>query len=227
MDQDPAGAGMTVLSQLELRPRHLAVVRDLADPAEMHRTLMRAFPHSDGPSPRAAFGVLFRADPERKRVLVQSQEAPDWDQLPERYVVDAQSKEIDPALAAIGAGHELRFLLVANASRKVARAADEASRHSRRVELTDDEARHAWLAGQGIRSGFRLCGRGSHDGVRIDRVIPARPVGRQKGSRITVKAVRYEGLLTVTDPETFVGAIQSGLGPAKAYGCGLLSVAPV
>ncbi len=216
---------MTILSRLELRSRHLGVARDLGDIAEMHRTIMRAFPASDDASPRAALGVLFRAETDAQQtiVVVQSQVRPAWERLADGYLAGAQTKDIGDALDAITDGRRLRFLLVANPSRKVAR---EASRNSQRVELTTHDARHSWLVDRGARHGFCLSGGGPHDGVRVDRVVTPRPVRGMSHSRVTVKPVRYEGRLVVTDAELFLDAIKRGVGPAKAFGCGLLSVAP-
>nr|WP_246421854.1 type I-E CRISPR-associated protein Cas6/Cse3/CasE [Nocardiopsis mwathae] len=38
--------------------------------------------------------------------------------------------------------------------------------------------------------------------------------------------VSYDGRLIVTDPAAFTAALKEGIGRAKAYGCGLLSLAP-
>lgn len=211
---------MTFLSRLELQPRSLHVIRDVGDPAQMHKTVMRAFPAVEGGDrpPRAALGVLYRL--EELVMLVQSAVAPDWMQLPAGYLRDVASKEIDQALGAIATGLQLRFLLVANVTRKVAR---EGARHSQRVPLATDDARHAWLVRRAERAGFVLAGAGPHDGVRIDPIVSPRPIG----SRIVVDAVRFEGRLVVTDATRFLDAVRTGIGPAKAFGCGLVSVAPV
>ena len=37
----------------------------------------------------------------------------------------------------------------------------------------------------------------------------------------------FEGMLTVTDRDAFVHALTHGIGRAKGYGCGLLTIAPV
>jgi CRISPR system Cascade subunit CasE len=37
--------------------------------------------------------------------------------------------------------------------------------------------------------------------------------------------VRYEGILQVTDCARFLAALAAGIGPAKGFGFGLLSVA--
>jgi CRISPR system Cascade subunit CasE len=52
--------------------------------------------------------------------------------------------------------------------------------------------------------------------------------GRQHaGNGIRVYAVLFDGLLTVTDPETFRVALRTGVGHGKAMGLGLLSIAPL
>jgi CRISPR system Cascade subunit CasE len=41
-----------------------------------------------------------------------------------------------------------------------------------------------------------------------------------------LRAVRYEGTLIVTDTDDFHNTLARGIGPSKAFGFGLLSVAP-
>ena len=43
--------------------------------------------------------------------------------------------------------------------------------------------------------------------------------------RITIKGIIYDGYLKITDKEKFKKAFISGIGPAKAFGYGLLSIA--
>jgi CRISPR system Cascade subunit CasE len=44
---------------------------------------------------------------------------------------------------------------------------------------------------------------------------------------ITLMTATFEGRLRVTDPELLRAALLTGLGPAKRYGCGLLTLAPL
>jgi len=63
----------------------------------------------------------------------------------------------------------------------------------------------------------------------------ARPAGkvigwrRQEGGTqlLTFAAVIFEGVLRVEDSQAFREALERGIGPGKAFGFGLLSVAPV
>ncbi|OPF76734.1 type I-E CRISPR-associated protein Cas6/Cse3/CasE [Streptomyces antioxidans] len=48
-----------------------------------------------------------------------------------------------------------------------------------------------------------------------------------KGPRVTFHSVTFEGRLRVTNPAAFTTRLLEGIGPAKAYGCGLLTLAPL
>ena len=39
-------------------------------------------------------------------------------------------------------------------------------------------------------------------------------------------AVQFDGVLQVTDPDKLVAAVETGIGSAKGFGFGLLSLAP-
>ena len=49
---------------------------------------------------------------------------------------------------------------------------------------------------------------------------------RRSGRRVTLARATYQGRLAVTDPDLLRAAMVNGMGPAKAYGCGLLTLAP-
>ncbi|EKU45566.1 hypothetical protein C272_14513 [Brevibacterium casei S18] len=50
---------------------------------------------------------------------------------------------------------------------------------------------------------------------------------KKKDNFVTIRKVRFDGVLRVTDPQLLRSALINGVGPAKAYGCGLLTLAPV
>lgn len=214
------------LSQLRLHPRDPLVLRDLSDPTELHRSLMRAFPQHQGPSPRAHFGVLFRVESEpagggAPTLLVQSTVKPSWDALPEGYVLACEVKDVAGLLDGIAAGAAFRFRLVANPTKKVAPAAVGATprRHNPRVPLLGEEERLAWLSRKGAQFGFVV----PPGGVRSSVLGVS---GGRGATAVRVQPVQFEGELRVVEPLAFRDALSGGVGPAKAYGCGLLSLAP-
>ena len=121
-----------------------------------------------------------------------------------------------------------RFRLRANVTRKI-RTKSEGGQSSNgaRVPLRDDAQRLAWLVRKGAAAGFVLVTDvtdvGQPDVVIIDE---GKSQGRRDGKRLVFEGVRFDGRLRVTDPHRFIEALRAGIGPAKAYGYGLLSIAP-
>ena len=77
-----------------------------------------------------------------------------------------------------------------------------------------------WLERQGARCGFAFT---------RDEMVAAdyeRRRVRLGGRAFVMASVLYEGLVTVVDPEVFVTMLRTGLGHHKAYGFGLVQVAP-
>lgn len=70
-------------------------------------------------------------------------------------------------------------------------------------------------------------------GIRLAGVNVTR-AGKQRGRKkadgrsheTTHLAVRFDGLLRITDANAFRETLACGIGPGKAFGFGLLSVAP-
>lgn len=238
------------LSRLLLNPRNRAVWRDLADCQAMHRTVMSGFVAAQLPGDvRAALGVLHRVEVNRRTgsvtLLVQSMEKPDWSRLG-GYLLDPSGGEENPACKqldhlyeSITPGMTLAFRLRANPTRKIDTKSgpDGERRNGRRVELTDQKGHIEWLRRKGEQGGFRLLA------VRTAPPVPAEPtlpnvlaMPAQKvsgdrrgkgGSHITFGAVLFDGELVVEDAEAFRRTLETGIGSGKAYGFGLLSMAPV
>lgn len=216
------------LSRLFLNPRSREVHRDLSDCQAFHQRLLSAYPAAASGSPRAEFGLLYRVDFDGTTgspvVLAQSGTRPDWYSLPFDYLhpqscsANPDLKSIEGVYDGIREGTMLRFRLRANPTRR-----ENATR--KRIELSREEDQIAWLHRKGTAGGFELAG------VRIQRgdVLGAKQTGRRAAvdcPRLTFGTVVFDGLLEVTDTTAFLGALRAGIGSGKAYGFGLLSVAP-
>lgn len=223
------------LSRLTLNPRSRQIRRDLADLHQLHRTIMSGFPDTDDAAARHAHGVLYRLEPLTDgppKLLVQSSTEPAW-QLDDHLLPGTaiETKDIGPFISALAVGDRLRFRMLANPTRKVARHTPDGDRRrqGRRVELRTDAQQRDWLARQATRHGFQIP---TTEGGDLDVLITG--LGRHSGRRpspdsapvIAVGAL-YEGHLDITDLEAFRKVMRDGIGPAKAYGYGLLSVARV
>jgi CRISPR system Cascade subunit CasE len=229
-----------ILSRLTLNPRSREAARDLADCQELHRTILSAFPEGAGGAARERFGILFRVEYRRgalPALLLQSRETPDWSKLPRGYLsAPPESKVISAALEGVATGAVFRFRLRANPARKIESKSGVGGlrRNGRRVELRTEEQQLNWLRRKGAAGGFELVSVQTAAKVPNVRVSDEGKVGGFRTSasgtsgkrRLTFASVLFEGKLRVTDAEEFRATLEHGVGSAKAYGFGLLSIAP-
>ncbi|HZU12242.1 MAG TPA: type I-E CRISPR-associated protein Cas6/Cse3/CasE [Chloroflexota bacterium] len=222
---------MLYLSRLSLNPRSRQVQRHLADCQRLHECLLDAFGDApDSVSARTHFGVLYRVETDRGRstVLVQSVTRPDWSHLPATYLLrDAESKEIGEAYQAIGQGTRLAFRLRANPTKRLMNA-DTSETSGKRVDLRRPEEQLGWLERKADAGGFRILS------TRIAPAVPNvrigqdnKQLGHKRGQKLTFGSVLFEGALEVIDAPGFRATLRDGVGSGKAYGFGLLSVAPL
>ena len=225
------------LSRLVLNVGSRDAQRDLASPYEMHRTLARVFPGSRADAQGAnadrqpGHGLLFRAEPDAAgglAVLVQSLAPPDWRALPDGYVrrVDGPTA-FDPQLRK---GQRLRFRLVANPT--VKKKVDGRT-NGTRVPLVHPRAPsgHPEVAAGYLDWLERKAGDAGVS-VDLDQTLDApfevrfsKSKGRGQAQRVSLFGVRFDGVLTVDDPSALADSVRSGVGPAKGFGFGLLSLA--
>jgi CRISPR system Cascade subunit CasE len=226
-----------ILSRLTLNLRSHAAIRDLSDCQQLHRTILNTFP-SAGAAPRREFALLFRVEcppTGNPYVIIQSSKVPDFSHLPSGYVAKPpEVKDVSEPYASVRSGMRLRFRLRANPTRKIDTKSGPGGerRNGRRVDLRSDEERLGWLARKAICAGFVIVSvKCSADVLQVRLVPQGRSIGFRMdvggdSRKLTFGAVLFEGVLEVTDPARFSGAIGDGIGSAKAYGFGLLSVAP-
>jgi CRISPR system Cascade subunit CasE len=211
------------LSRLILNPRNRRVQKEVADPYQMHRSLMRAFPDD---LEEGAERVLFRLDNSPRTgtltVLVQSLTHPDWSWVAEPgargYLVPIG--EPNPAVKSFDLhfvpGQVLAFRLRANPT--VKRTVDG---KKKRLGLYREEEQVQWLERKAEQSGFRVLsartsGQGSIGGC----------IHRDDSThKLRLLAVQFDGLLQVIDPDRLRESVRRGLGSGKGLGFGLLSLA--
>ncbi|WP_083998848.1 type I-E CRISPR-associated protein Cas6/Cse3/CasE [Actinomadura kijaniata] len=205
------------------------VLRDLADLHKTHQRVMSAFPNIDGPG-RLAHGVLWRwdADPGHPPILlVQSTTAPDWAKLPAGYLTEPpRLRTLAPLRELLTPGRRFAFRLTGNPTRNVdtKTRADGKRRSGRHLPLRDETARLGWLARKGAQYGFEVpIGQLGTPDVQISS-LPRGRGDKQAGTVVTIEPVRFEGHLTITEPDLFWDGLQHGIGRARPYGCGLLTL---
>ncbi len=224
---------MLYLSRLFPNVRTTAARRDLANPYDMHRTLMRAFPDRNEGGPGR---VLWRADSNSLvgglHLLVQSTLPPDWSQLdPGWLATSPKHRKFEPAFRP---GQQLRFRLRANPTRRAGKYHSNTVLLGKRIPIVEPAEQIAWLARKAKPCGYRLIGHlgdGETPNYRVAvsnaGIARSRKPKSTKAAAIDHFAAVFDGQLQVTDPDLFARALIQGIGPAKAFGFGLLSIAPV
>jgi CRISPR system Cascade subunit CasE len=186
-------------------------------------------------SPRSeASGFLFRIDPVRggtAAIVVLSAIPPQWDYAfrNARHLLRC-SPQVRPYDPPVALGGRYRFRLEANAVVRLRDASKfrdgtpvRAGWAGKRVGVRGDaDSLESWLKRRAVGSGFRL----EHLTLaQAGYAFVQRPAGPAGGVRL--RTARYEGVLSVVDPAGFRCALISGIGPAKAFGFGLLTIAPM
>ena len=234
------------LSRLILNPKARDVQYAIANCHRLHQDVMSAFSRAPaGVDAREYFGVLYRLDVGRQTgglvLLVQSRVEPDWRELPMSYLIadagveNPAVKEVSGTYANLRPRQILFFRLRANVTRRVGKhskygdAKHDETWEGKRVEVWGEERQLAWLFRKGKAAGFEVLN------ARVDgREIPdvrsspqQKAYGRKAGAerRLTFGGVTFDGVLRVTDADALRAALVKGIGPAKAYGFGLLSLA--
>lgn len=205
-------------------------------------------PHHERRTPRNEFNLLHRLDFDGRGgtavLLVQSTARPDWSFLHEDYAKKIECKAVHEQYAAIENGKLLLFRLQANPTKRIGKSDTvaaarfkeyEKGKNRRRVELIGDdnesveEKQIKWLVRKGESAGFRLANVQIKTDVKNVASVAQGKIsfGKSRNSPpLTFGSVVFEGVLQVTDAETFRDCMIRGIGSGKAYGFGLLSIAP-
>lgn len=206
---------MTYLTQITLdfatAPR-----LGLRDSYDWHQRVWQCFPGRDGQ--RRDF--LTRLDQRRDgfRLLIVSPREPirpEWCP-PEAW----QSKPIPETYFT---KRRYVFQLCANPTKKVTKLGTDGqpTKNGKRVPLRTRDEYIAWITRKGEQGGFTV------DTSTLRTFSRGRHYFEKQGMRGMHSAVEFQGVLTVTDPAKFYETFRRGIGPAKAFGFGLLVIAPV
>lgn len=229
------------LTRFQINPARNGARRLLVSPQRMHAAVLSAFP---GPTSDENGRVLWRIDRVGSQLflLVVSPERPDLTHLVEQagwptLETGWETRDYDPVLGRIEAGQRWAFRFTGNPVHSL--PVEDGAKRGRVVAYRTIEQQLGWLASQGERHGFALATRavegldaasgepvtGEASTARITRSEVVR--FDREGSKVTLRIADFDGIVEITDAAAFRAALSRGIGPARAYGCGLLTIAPV
>jgi CRISPR system Cascade subunit CasE len=235
------------LSRIAINKRLRKTKQALAFPQMMHAAVLGSFPPGLGSandwmnvngsvvenlvqtSDLSSDGrILWRTDTvgEQTWLYVLSATRPDFAHIVEQFGwPEAEhkwdTKDYDPFLSHLNAGQRWRFRLHANP----VYTAD-----GKRYAHVTVEQQKQWLSARAEQNGFSFhkitTDEGDVDALQIihRNILKFRKRPSDKTS-VTLSVATYEGELIVDDVELLKRALTCGIGKAKAYGCGLLTLA--
>ena len=210
------------LSRLMLDTERRSTMRALASPQVLHAAVERSF---IGERQRNLWRVDLLGD--KCYLLILSTERPDFFNAEEQFGYQGSEKswdikEYDPLLARLQPGQVWRFRLRANPVRSSSKEKDKLSGRGKVFAHVTYEQQKLWLLTRSEECGLS---------VNVDSfdIVQTEWMKFQKSQNanhnVSIHAVTYEGILTIMDLERFKHSLTSGIGRAKAYGCGLLTIA--
>jgi CRISPR system Cascade subunit CasE len=221
-------------TQMPLNPQRRST-RDLVEsPQRVHAAVLAGFL----PGAASRGRVLWRLDqdgPHDLNLFVVSAEAPSFDSLAEQAGWSAnpvwRTADYARFLSGLAAGQRWVFRLRANPVRNVrdakASAGDQLQRGSR-VPLIKEPDQREWLLARSSALGFDVVP-GASGGANLSVTQSRRQrFGRHSDGEartVTLQTAQYDGVLEVSDASVLRRALTEGIGGAKGYGCGLLTLA--
>ncbi|MEV5680456.1 type I-E CRISPR-associated protein Cas6/Cse3/CasE [Streptomyces sp. NPDC052179] len=219
----------------------------LGSPHRLHGAVNMSFPTRparDGSGPR----VLWRVDRDgasETLLYIVSPTRPDLTHLVEQAGWPASDEPgwtsfaYEKFLSALGVGDTWGFRLTANPVHNVRHQYLKEGERTKRAAHRTTQHQMQWLLQRQEKSGFeiilkpverRLLEQGDEYELIVRDRIPLqfhRPPAKPSSNDVQITKVTFDGRLRVTDPELFRRTLTHGLGKAKAYGCGLMTLAPV
>jgi len=175
------------------------------NPYEIHRHLWRLFPGLPDDKRSFLYRISYGKENEPLRILMQSFYEPSAAENIKGCIM-LRKKAFNPVLKEKDG---LRFVLLANPTKRLAK-------ERCRVPLIDEDQLIEWLS-QKLKDAAVL----KNAEIAEKRNLYFRKDGKA-GKIVTVT---FSGHIIVKDPMRMLTVLEKGIGPAKAFGCGLLSLA--
>lgn len=234
---------MPYLSSTPLNPMRRGTQQLVRNTQRLHAVVRGVVP------PNVEGRVLWRLEEysHEYRLLILSPEVPSLEHIVEEAGWNGAESgvprvaDLEPLIRQIAVGREFAFKTTLNPVVAVRgellnptpAQSEKLEKGSRSVRVAHRTVQHQlqWFVDRTVPEratwGFALVPGESGPNVRITARRHLRFRKPSGGAPVSIDAVTYEGLLTVTDREVFLRSLTSGIGKAKAYGCGLLTLAPV
>ncbi|WP_217132968.1 type I-E CRISPR-associated protein Cas6/Cse3/CasE [Leucobacter chinensis] len=228
---------MTYFSKFEINPQRRASRKLITNPRAMHASVLSLFAPDSHTTDERVLWRLDNAHP-RHTLYVVSPEKPDFSHLTEQAgwkTSPGQSADYTRFLQRVTTGSEWLFTLQANPT-KALRQEGKPGAHQRGtiIPLVTEEQQITWFQQRTEQWGFKLHEVTDFPGLNAPitdlRVVENREQVAYKhregapSQKVTLRKAVFEGRLIVTDDLALRRALVGGIGRAKSYGYGMLTL---
>ncbi|WP_458686372.1 type I-E CRISPR-associated protein Cas6/Cse3/CasE [Nocardia tengchongensis] len=223
------------LSRIPLNPARRGTRKFLSSPQVTHAAVLASFPPGAATHSGGDGRVLWRIDQRGNEIhlYVVSPSEPDFTHIVEQAgwptTAAWATRKYDQLLDTLAVGQAWHFRLTANPVRSALTRPDAAAAKVRgKATGMNAPDQLNWLRRKATDAGFAMAESGP-PGPREDdvRIISRDTLTFRRGkATINLSVASFEGTLLVADPDRLRAALTTGIGRAKGYGCGLLTLAP-
>lgn len=237
---------MTYLTRVWLNPLRTGAQRLLRNPQAMHAAVLGGLPSQ--PVTERVLWRLTTTNPHRAELLVLTGARPSWEHLVEQAgwpgAEDPQAvvRPYQPLLDRLDGGQRYALRVRANPVSATRRptAPSAAQRQQlagaarpRGVRVAHRTARHQldWFTERVTRWGFTLLATTAGDPqlqlTARDQITFTKTDDHGQPRRVTLTTATFDAYVQLADPTAARDALLHGVGHARAYGCGLITLAPI
>lgn len=195
----------------------LEVANALSNVNIMHRAVVSSVSPSEDERGKA----IWRIDQIARtpHLIIVSENRPSSQSLREalKQEEDIQIKPYDSYIEKASVGTEWVFMLRGNVTKT-----KKFEQRTHKVPIKDYQGQLQWLEKKGKNSGFELIGLPT-----IEKEYNHLYRDKEKGNKATFYGLDFTGRLRVTNTEKFRKALCEGIGRARSFGFGLLTIAPI
>lgn len=224
------------LTQFDINMGRREARRLVASPERIHAAVLGCFPPGQAATDQGR--TLWRLDPGPQghhdvHLMIVSPLRPDLRGINQQAGWETGSPgrtaTYDDFLARLAPGQAWRFRLTANPTVTLRPAGEDRQRGKRYAHVTVAQ-QLKWLVDRAERHGFTLP---PDSAGEPSATVTGRDLARFRrgtdgmGRTVTLSKATFDGVLKVDDADAMRHSLVHGIGPAKGYGCGLLTLAPL